>query len=261
GAVIESNLINTILFEQLTRYSPEDLTPSPMLATSWQAEEGGLAWVFELRQGVVWSDGDPFDAADVAFTFNDVVLNPDLGAQSASQFSAIDRVEVIDDHTVRFVLNEPFSALPYYLASFAGIIPVHVLGEAENPLQVASFNKGIPVTTGPYKVAQSVPGSSVRWVPNELHWAGERQLDGRVDRIIPDLITQVAAAMAGQLDVVTRLSPQNGRGIESTGALEVLRQSQNLFFFVAPNHDDERLADVRVRPAMTRAFDGEAMLL
>src|SRR5690606_23724089 len=102
GAVIASNLINTILFEQLTRYSPEDLTPSPMLATSWQAEEGGLAWVFELRQGVVWSDGDPFDAADVAFTFNDVVLNPDLGAQSASQFSAIDRVEVLGDHTVRF---------------------------------------------------------------------------------------------------------------------------------------------------------------
>ncbi|HZW28581.1 MAG TPA: ABC transporter substrate-binding protein, partial [Trueperaceae bacterium] len=77
GAVIESNLINTILFEQLTRYSPEDLTPSPMLATDWYAEDGGLAWVFELREGVVWSDGDPFDAADVAFTFNDVVLNPD----------------------------------------------------------------------------------------------------------------------------------------------------------------------------------------
>ncbi len=260
GAVIESNLINTILFEQLTRYSPEDLTPSPMLATDWYAEDGGLAWVFELREGVVWSDGDPFDAADVAFTFNDVVLNPELGAQSASQFSAIDRVEVIDDHTVRFVLNEPFSALPYYLASFAGIVPVHVLGEAENPLQVASFNKGVPVTTGPYKVAEFVPGSYVRLVPNELYWAGEPKLGGMVFRIIPDLNTQVAEAMAGQLDVVTRLSPQNVRGIESTGALEVLRQSQNLFFFVAPNHDDERLADVRVRQAMVMAIDREAMI-
>ena len=255
GAVIESNLINTILFEQLTRYSPEDLTPSPMLATSWEAEEGGLAWVFNLREGVVWSDGDPFDAADVAFTFNDVVLNPELGAQSASQFSSIERVEVIDDHTVRFVLNEPFSALPYYLASFAGIIPAHALGDAANPLQVASFNKGTPVTTGPYKVAEFVP-----LVPNELYWAGEPKLAGMVFRIIPDLNTQVAEAMAGQLDVVTRLSPQNVQGIESTGGLEVLRQSQNLFFFVAPNHDDERLADVRVRQALTLAIDREAMI-
>src|SRR5690606_30260820 len=126
GAVIESNLINTILFEQLTRYSPEDLTPVPMLATSWRAEDNGLTWIFELRQDARWSDGEPFTAADVAFTFNDVVLNPALGAQSASQFNAIDRVEIVDDYTVRFVMNRPFSALPYYLASFAGIIPEHV---------------------------------------------------------------------------------------------------------------------------------------
>jgi len=260
GAVIESNLINTILFEQLTRYSPEDLTPSPMLATSWRAEDEGMSWVFELREGVVWSDGDPFDAADVAFTFNDVVLDPSLGAQSASQYSAIAQVEVIDDHTVRFVLNEPFSALPYYLASFAGILPVHILGDAENPLQVATFNKGTPVTTGPYKVGEFVPGSHVQLVPNELYWAGTPQLAGMIFRIIPDLNTQVAEAMAGQLDIVTRLSPQNVAGIESTGGLEVLRQSQNLFFFVAPNHDDERLADDRVRQAMVMAIDRQAII-
>ena len=260
GAVIESNLINTILFDQLTRYSPEDLTPSPALAVSWQAEEGGLAWVFELRQGVQWSDGAPFGAHDVAFTFNDVVLNAELGAQSASQFNTIDRVEVIDDHTVRFVLNRPFSALPYYLASFAGIIPQHVLGDAENPLQVAEFNKGIPVTTGPFKVAEFVPGSFVRLEPNPLHWAGEPQLAGMIFRIIPDPNTQVAQALAGQLDVVTRLSPNVVPSIEASNRLEVLRQSQNLFFFVAPNHDDERFADVRVKQALLMAIDRQAMI-
>ena len=46
GAVIESNLINTILFDQLTRYSPEDLTPIPALATAWEASADGLAWPF-----------------------------------------------------------------------------------------------------------------------------------------------------------------------------------------------------------------------
>lgn len=260
GAVIESNLINTILFDQLTRYSPEDLTPSPALAVSWQAEEGGLSWLFELRQGVQWSDGAPFGAHDVAFTFNDVVLNAELGAQSASQFNTIDRVEVIDDHTVRFVLNRPFSALPYYLASFAGIIPQHVLGDAENPLQVAEFNKGIPVTTGPFKVAEFVPGAFVRLEPNPLHWGGEPQLAGMIFRIIPDPNTQVAQALAGQLDVVTRLSPNVVASIEGSRRLEVLRQSQNLFFFVAPNHDDERFADVRVKQALLMAIDRQAMI-
>jgi peptide/nickel transport system substrate-binding protein len=260
GAVIESNLINTILFDQLTRYSPEDLTPSPALAVSWTAEDDGFAWVFELREGVQWSDGAPFGAHDVAFTFNDVVLNPDLGAQSASQFSPIDRVEVIDDLTVRFVLNTPFSALPYYLASFAGILPAHVLGEAENPLTVAEFNKGTPVTTGPFMVAEFVPGSYVRLVPNPLHWAGEPQLAGLVFRVIPDPNTQVAQALAGELDVVTRLSPNVVGGIEASGRLEVLRQSQNLFFFVAPNHDDERFSDVRLKQALLMAIDRQAMI-
>jgi peptide/nickel transport system substrate-binding protein len=260
GAVIESNLINSILFDQLTRYSPEDLSPSPALATSWTAEEGGLAWTFELREGVVWSDGDPFDAKDVAFTFNEVVLNASLGAQSASQYSAIERVEIIDDHTVRFVLKTPFSALPYYLASFAGILPEHVLGSAENPLTVASFNKSSPVTTGAFKVAEFVPGSHVRLVPNPLHWGGEPQMAGIVFRVIPDPNTQVAQALAGELDVVTRLSPNNVAGIESGGRLEVLKQSQNLFFFVAPNHDDSRFDDVRLKQAMLLAIDRQAMI-
>ena len=260
GAVIESNLINTILFDQLTRYSPEDLTPQPALATSWTPDEDGLAWTFELREGVQWSDGEPFDAQDVAFTFNDVVLNPDLGAQSASQFSPIDRVEVVDDHTVRFVLNTPFSALPYYLASYAGILPEHVLGDEENPLTVASFNKDQPVVTGPYRVDEFVPGSYVSLVPNELHWAGPGQLGGIVFRIIPDPNTQVAQARAGELDVMTRVSPNDAPGLDAQANLDVLRQSQNLFFWVALNQDDPRFQDPRIRQALLMAIDREAMI-
>lgn len=260
GAVIESNLVNTILFDQLTRYSPEDLTPVPALATSWEADEDGLAWTFELREGVLWSDGEPFTAADVAFTFNDIVLNKELGAQSASQFDPIERVEIIDDHTARFILNTPFSALPYYLASFAGIVPQHVLGSADNPLTVASFNKSNPVTTGPFRVAEFVTGSHLRLEANPLHWAGEPKLDGLVFRVIPDPNTQVAQALAGELDVVTRLNPQNVGGLERAGRLEVLRQSQNLYFFVTANHEDSRFDDARLKQAMMLALDRQAMI-
>ncbi len=207
-----------------------------------------------------WSDGEPFTAEDVAFTFNDVVLNPDLGAQSASQFNVIETVEIIDEHTVRFVLKRPFSALPYYLASYAGLLPEHVLGDAENPLTVAEFNKADPVTTGPFKVAEFVPGSYVRLEANPLYWDGAPKLAGMIFRIIPDANTQVAQALAGQLDVVTRLSPNVIAEIERSGRLEVLRQSQNLFFFVAPNHDDPRFEDVRVKRALLMAIDRQAMI-
>lgn len=260
GAVIESNLINTILFEQLTRYSPEDLSPVPGLAVSWEAADDAMSWTFKLRDDVLWSDGTPFTADDVAFTFNDVVLVDELGAQSATQFSQVERVEVIDPHTVRFVLNSPFSALPYYLAAFSGILPEHVLADAENPLTVASFNKQSPVTTGPYRVAEFVPGSYVRLVPNENYYGEEPKLAGIVFRIIPDANTQVAQLLAGQLDLVTRLNPSLLTGVTGNPNLEVLRQSQNLYFWIALNQNDERFTDPRVRQALLMAIDREAMI-
>lgn len=260
GAVIESNLINTILFEQLTRYSPADLTPSPALATSWEASEDALVWTFQLREDVLWSDGDPFDAADVAFTFNDVVKNAELGAQSANQFAAVDRVEVVGPYTVEFILNTPFSALPYYLASYAGILPSHRLADVENPLTDASFNKQQPVSTGPYKVAEYVSGSHVRMVPNELYYGESPKLAGLVFRIIPDTNTQVAQLLAGQLDLVGRLNPTALAGVERNPNLDILRQSQNIFYFVALNMDDERFQDVNVRQALLTAIDRQALI-
>ncbi len=260
GAVIESNLINTILFDQLTRYSPEDLSPVAGLATSWEAAEDAMSWTFNLREGVKWSDGEAFDAEDVAFTFNKVVLVKELGAQSATQFSQVASVEVIDPITVRFVLNSPFSALPYYLAAFSGMLPEHVLGSEENPLTVASFNKQSPVTTGPYKVAEFVPGSFVRLIPNENYWGEAPKLAGIVFRIIPDANTQVAQLLAGQLDLVTRLNPNLLAGVEQAPNLDVLRQSQNLYYWVVLNQQDERFTDARVRQALLMALDRPAMI-
>jgi peptide/nickel transport system substrate-binding protein len=260
GAVIESNLINTILFDQLTRYSPEDLSPVPGLATSWEASDDAMSWTFNLRESVRWSDGEPFDAEYVAFTFNKVVLVDELGAQSATQFSQVESVEIIDPLTVKFVLNSPFSALPYYLAAFSGMLPEHVLGAVENPLTDASFNKRSPVTTGPYKVAEFVPGSFVRLVPNEFYWGDTPKLAGIIFNIIPDANTQVAQLLAGQLDLVTRLNPALLAGVESVPNLEVLRQSQNLYYWVVLNQKDERFTDARVRQALLLALDRPAMI-
>ncbi len=260
GAVIESNLVNTILFSQLTRYSPEDLTPSPDLATSWQAAPDAMSWTFTLREGVTWSDGEPFTADDVAFTFNDVILVKDLGANNRSAFSPIDHVEVVDPLTVKFVLSSPFSSLPYYLAYFAGILPAHVLQGAENPLQVASFNKGQPVVTGPYKVAEFVPGSYVRLEPNDLYWGGAPKVQTIVFKVVPDPNTQLAQLLAGDVDMVTVTNPTLLAGVERNPNLEVIRQSQNIWYWVALNQDDPRFTDVRVRQALLTAIDRQAII-
>jgi peptide/nickel transport system substrate-binding protein len=260
GAVVESNLINTLIFDQLVRYDKETLAPAPALASSWEVAEDGLSWTFTLRDDVTWHDGEPFTADDVAFTFNEVVLVDELAANSASSFSVVERVEAVDPTTVRFVLSEPFSSLPYYLAYYAGILPEHVLADAENPLSVASFNKQTPVGTGAFQIAEFVSGSYVRLERNPAYWGGEPKVASVVFRIVPDPNTQLAQILAGELDMVTVSDPALLAGAENNPNLEVLQQSQNVYYFVALNQNDPRFQDVRVRQALLHAIDRQAII-
>src|SRR5262249_54406674 len=85
NAFVESIFVNRVLFDSLTKPG-KDLNPAPDLAKSWSASTDGLSWTFQLRDDVKWSDGQPFSADDVVFTFNDIVLKKELGATGAGNF-------------------------------------------------------------------------------------------------------------------------------------------------------------------------------
>src|SRR5437879_11696509 len=158
NAFVESLFINRVLYAGVTKPG-KDLAPAPDLAESWTTATDGLSWTFKLRSGVKWSDGTAFSADDVAFTFNDIVLKPDLGAQNRASYAAVKTVTVVDPNTARFDLSRKFAALPSFLAYNAGILPKHVL--SADPLKTTSFNKGVPVSTGQFKVEKYTSGQSV----------------------------------------------------------------------------------------------------
>src|SRR5580765_6642882 len=108
NAFVESLFINRAIFEGLTKPG-KDLAPAPDLAESWTTAADGLSWTFKLRSGVKWSDG-------TAFSADDVVLKPDLGAQNRASYAALKTVTVVDPNTVRFDLSRKFAALPSFLA-------------------------------------------------------------------------------------------------------------------------------------------------
>src|SRR5437773_1475947 len=174
NAFVESLFINRVIFDGITKPG-KDLAPAPDLAGSWTTASDGLRWTFKLRSGVKWSDGTPFTADDVAFTFNDIVLKPDLGAQNRASYAAVKSVTVVDATTVRFDLSRKFAALPSFLAYNAGILPKHVL--SANPLTTTTFNKGTPVSTGPFKVDKYTSGQSVSLVRNENYFGAKAFLD------------------------------------------------------------------------------------
>lgn len=257
NAFVESLFINRVIFEGLTKPG-KDLAPAADLAESWSSAADGLSWTFKLRSGVKWSDGKPFSADDVAFTFNNVVLNKDLGAQNAASYAAVKTVTVVDPNTVRFELSRKFAALPSFLAYNAGILPKHVL--SADPLKTTSFNKGVPVSTGPFKVEKYTSGQSVSLVRNENYFGAKPYLDKVVFTVVPDPNTQIAQALSGDITMMILDNKAAIDRVKSASGLTVAARPLVQYYWLALNQTDPRFTDVRVRQALLQAIDRQAII-
>ena len=258
NAFVESIFPNRVLFAGLTRPG-KDLAPVADLATSWEASADGLSWTFKLRDNVKWTDGKPFTADDVVFTFNDVVLNKDLGANGRGNFAnVLKTVTAVDAKTARFELSSRFSALPSYLAYNAGIIPKHVL--AADPLKNNSFNKGTPVSTGPFKVEKYTSGQSVVLTRNDDYYGGKPYLDKIVFTVLPDANTQIAQALSGELGIMILDNKAAVDRVKSAANVKVESRALVQYYWLSLNQTDERFQDVRVRQAFLYAINRPAII-
>jgi len=259
GVGIESDLINSMIFESLTRWDGNAL-PSPALATKWSVAADGLSWTFDLRPNVKWQDGKPFTADDVAFTFNKIVLNKDLGSNNANIYNPVDHVEAVNPLEVKFVLTTPFSSLPSYLAYYVGILPKHVFEGVADPFKLSSFNKQHPIGTGPFMVDRYVSGAYVRLVRNPDYWGGKAKLAGVTFKVVPEPDAQVAQVLSGGLDLIRVENPTLLTRLQNTPGLALDQQSENVYFFVILHQTDPRFQDVRVRQALLYAIDRKAII-
>ncbi len=135
-------------------------------------ENGGLAAdgksvTWQLKRGVQWSDGEPFTAEDVRFTY-EFITNPEVGATSAATYGAIDSIEIIDDYTVKLNFRD---VNPAWVLPFTGIqgmiLPEHIFKDYNGAnVQDAPANT-MPVGTGPYRVVSFKP-QEVLFVGNDL---------------------------------------------------------------------------------------------
>ncbi len=142
-----------------------DGTLQPVLAAEAPTlENGGVAAdgksvTYKLKQGVTWSDGEPFTADDVLFTW-EYATNPDVAATTFAVYDVISEVEVVDEHTITFKFEEPNPAwATAFAGSFSGaVLPKHLLADSVGAeARNAPFNLS-PIGTGPYKVTEFRPG-------------------------------------------------------------------------------------------------------
>jgi peptide/nickel transport system substrate-binding protein len=195
------------------RVNPVSHEIEPRLATSWTASADQLTWTFRLRDGVTFSDGVPFTADDVAFTF-EALYDPKLASQMASGFLVAGKplaVHVIDAHTVALAFPSPFGPAIQILDGLP-ILPKHKLAGAlaAGTLRDAwgrSTAVAEVVGLGPFFLAENTPGQSLRFVRNPHYWAvddrGRRlpYLDEVDVEIVPDQNAETVRLESGDLDV------------------------------------------------------------
>jgi ABC-type transport system substrate-binding protein len=163
-------------YDFLVGFRASDLQPVPELATSWSHSSDGKVWTFKLREGVKWQDDVPFTAKDVAFTYNYIVKNQMSNFMNYTD--NLEKVEVVDDHTVRFVCSKPKANM---LGQVVWILPEHIWSKVSPKAAARTYPNNPPlIGTGPFKLVEWKKGQYVRMVANKDYWRGSQ---GRRDHL------------------------------------------------------------------------------
>jgi peptide/nickel transport system substrate-binding protein len=235
-----------LTYNQLVRFEP-DMTPVPELAESWQVSPDGLTWTFKLRQGVKFHDGQEFTSADVKFTFDRLL---EKSASGRSDFSAVDKIEPVGKHAVKFVTKEPFAALVAALGGFWGFIVSEAGVKKHGDLNKAALGTG-PFILDDWKVEQQMV-----FKRNPSYWKkGLPHADELIVRVIPDEANIVAALRTGQIHHAFIEDNKNFTLLKDEKSLTAYRSSRLGYDYLNMSANRGHLKDVRVRQAISWAVD------
>lgn len=239
--------LRELVFDGLVDVGP-DYVPVPALAESWENPDP-TTWIFHLREGVKFHDGSPLTAEDVKFTF-DSILDETLASPRRTFFTPITNIEVVDDTTVKFTLDQPYSPFLSYLSE--PIVPKAIVE------QDAEAFANSPVGSGPYKFVEWKRGDTITFEANPDYWGGAPKTKNVVFRIVPDNSARVVALESGDLDFVqSPLSPQDVTRLQADGKLAVERIPAAGYTYINLNCADPILSDVKVRQALSYLVNRE----
>ncbi len=248
------------VYDGLVRNTPGTLEIEPALATDWTISDDGLEYIFNLREGVTFHDGTPFNAEAVKFNFDRMLDESHPFASTgpfplAFFFSSIDNVEVVDDLTVKFTLNEAFAPLMSNLASPSGLIVSPAAVEQHG----ADYGRN-PVGTGPFKFEEWQSNTRVVVSRNEDYWDGPAPLEAVIFRPIVDANTRVAEMLSGGIDVLLETPPDNVAQFRDDPSFQLKEAVGPHVWYVMLNAKEGPFADKLVRQAVNYAVNKDSLV-
>ena len=244
------------IYDPLVIMQP-DGTIAPGLATSWE-QTNQLHWIFNLRDGVKFTNGEPMNADAVVYSINRAI-DPETNSPYLSRVNNIVAAEKVDDLTVQITTKEPDPILLSRLHQMS--FPMLIV-----PPEYTEANGGIipddaPVGTGPYKFVEWVKDDHVTLEANPDYWGGKPAFNKVIFKPIPETSARISALKNNEVDIAANIPPELVESIESNPGTTTVEVASDYLYFIGINTETvDAFKDVRVRQALNYAVDKDAIL-
>jgi peptide/nickel transport system substrate-binding protein len=251
----EHNHLFTNIFNWLVARN-KDGGLSPDLATSWKPASD-TEWIFQLRSGVKFHNGEPFNAESVKGTI-DRYHEPGK-ERFATVANAFTGADVVDEYTVKIITSKPEPLILERLYKMP-IVPhryIQQVGDDEFA--------GKPIGTGPFRFAEQIKGDRITLEANRDYFLGPPKLKTVVLRAIPEISTRISALRAGEVDFITQVPPDQIALIAGDQNLRVASVASPRVIYLefypdTPNGNGKPFADARVRQALNYGINVDSII-
>ena len=245
----QHNYLWRMIYDTPLHFNNKTKELEPQLATEWSTDDGGKTYIFKLREGVKFHNGETLKASDVVFTFNRME-----GTTSCNGlFLKVESVEAIDDLTVKMTLVDPNLDWPYMMTLPTACIQ-NEKAITEDPVD------GPGVGTGPWKIDSYEFGNYTKLAAFEDSWRGAPNAKTFTFRYIPEDSARLIALQNGEIDICqTPAAIELGR-IEEDPALDLIAYEGGSLTYMAFNTQREPASNEDLRKAVAHAIDIDSII-
>jgi peptide/nickel transport system substrate-binding protein len=253
----EDAKVVTNLYENLVTFDGDSTAIVPRLATSWETSADGKTWTFELREGVTFHDGTPFNADAVAFTFARLTdenhPHRPKKVPYGEVFTFIGKVEALEGKAV-FTLKNPNSTFLQILALFgAGIVSPTAVKEHGGDFGIN------PSGTGPYRLENWRQKEKLVLERNDNYWGEKPAIERVIFLPVQNAQTAIEKLKNGEVHIVDNIALGDVEVVENTEGLRVERETSLNVAYLGFNLKKAPYDDIHFRRAVALAIDRDEL--
>jgi peptide/nickel transport system substrate-binding protein len=228
----------------------------PSLAESWRESPDGLTYEFKLRSGLKFHNGDPVTTEDVKFSYDRY-----RGAGAKELQTRVRQVDVVDTHTIRFQLKEPWPDFMTFYGTTATAAGIVVPRKLITQVGEDAFRKH-PIGAGPYRFVSHTPGVEVVLEAYPGYWRHAPYVKRLVMKSVTDGTTRAALLKTGEADIAVALDGPDAENVRRDPRIQIVASRHaSINWLEFPDQWDAKSpwSDRRLRLAVTHAINRKAI--